>query len=182
MFPPGHPLLDHAYVGHPVRDTSYTPFASFHQLMFEQKVSDLTTLLASLGAERVRVRYREGYRSGAGIRLAADVPEHPSGDGRVERHQSTLRDAVFEETYESTGTPAIPSGLVWFEHEPSWQALARRRLEFGTKTFSAELTYTDDFGVDADIKVGIDKLGIRVGGSFARFESTRWEFEGSFRS
>jgi hypothetical protein len=150
--------------------------------MFEQKVNELTTLLASLGAERVRIRYCEGYRAAAGIRLGVDVPGQPSGGGGGKRHQSTSRNAVFEETYESTSTPAVPNGLVWYTHEPSWQAIARRRLEFNTKTFTAELTYIDDFGIDADIKVGLDDVGIRVGGSFTRFEATRREFEGSFRA
>lgn len=32
-FPPGHPLLKHAYVGHPLDAPRYVPLAGFHQLL-----------------------------------------------------------------------------------------------------------------------------------------------------
>ena len=34
--------------------------------------------------------------------------------------------------------------------------------------------------MDASLKLGLDKLGVKFGGSYAEFESTEWEFEGEF--
>lgn len=143
-------------------------------------MNELVTLLASLGAMRLRVRFCEGYRTAAGIKLEANAPGKPSGSGQGSKHYDTTREALFEETYVPSRAPTIPDGLVWYEHEASWQALARRRLEHGMKSFSTELTYVDDYGVSAELSIGLEKLGFRIGGSFQRFQCTRWEFEGTF--
>lgn len=180
QFPPGHPLLDHAYVGHPLEAARYLPFASFHRLLFEQKVNELVTLLASLGAEHLRVHFNEGYDRAAGVNFGVNIPGKPSVEAKGGASQSVDRHAIFEETYSPHGDPVIPSGLVWYEHEPSWLALARRRMQFKTKTFNVELVYSEDYGISAELHVGLEKLGIKFGGNYQRFETTRWDFEGTF--
>lgn len=180
-FPPGHPRIDHAYAAHPLQGERYLPVAQFHQSVFEQKASELVTLLAALGAERVRVRAARGYREAAGFSLAANVPmEAVSGQNGGSRSRTEAQSLVVEETYAPTGAPRVPDGLVWFAHEPSWQALARRRIEFGSTSFRIELSYDEDFGVDGGLVAALEGVGVRVGGSFRAFERTRWEFEGTF--
>jgi len=49
-FPPGHPLYDIVYVGHPLEPSVYVPMAGFHHFLFEEKFNELLTLLWSLGA------------------------------------------------------------------------------------------------------------------------------------
>ncbi len=58
--------------------------------------------------------------------------------------------------------------------------MAHRRLEYGTSRFKARLSYEDSFGIDANLKVGLDNLGVKLGGNYSEFESTEWEFEGEF--
>jgi hypothetical protein len=180
-FPPGHPRIDHAYAAHPLQTERYLPVAAFHQQLFEQKASELVTLLAALGAERVTVRAARGYRKGAGFSLGASLPiEAVSAHASASRQRSIAQSLTVEETFVVTGPPRVPEGLVWYPHEPSWQALARRRIEFGTSTFRIELTYDEDFGVDGGLVAALEGVGVQVGGSFRAFERTCWEFEGTF--
>ncbi len=180
-FPPGHPRIDHAYSAHPLQTEKYLPVAQFHQQLFEQKASELVTLLAALGATHVRVRAARGYREAAGFSLGASVPvEAVSAHESGSKHRTEAQSMIVEETFVPRGAAKIPEGLVWFAHEPSWQALARRRIEFGSSTFRIELSYDEDFGVDGALVAALEGVGVRVGGSFRAFERTRWEFEGSF--
>jgi hypothetical protein len=180
-FSPGHPRIDHAYAAHPLATERYLPVAQFHQQLFEQKASELVTLLASLGATRVRVRAARGYREAAGFSLGASVAvESMSAQDGGSRNKTEAQSFAAEETFVPRGAPRVADGLVWYPHEPSWQALARRRIEFGSSTFRIELSYDEDFGVDGGLVAALEGVGIRVGGSFRAFERTRWEFEGTF--
>ena len=82
--------------------------------------------------------------------------------------------------YRPHGEPRIPGDLVWYGHEKSWQALAHRRIEHGVTSFKAELRYEDDFGINARLKGKLAGIGVNIGGSFTEFETTVWEFEGTF--
>lgn len=178
QLPPGHPLIGHAYAGHPLCAPRYLPAAAFHRQLFEEKVNELMTLLASLGATRVRVVCRQGYRSAGGVNLG--VSKGASGTIGIEGSKSSSSEAMFEEHFRPKEPPKLPENLIWFGHEPSWQAVADRRLKFNTSKFHAELHYEDSFGIDAKVKVGIEKLGVNLGGHFTDFETTVWEFDGEF--
>jgi hypothetical protein len=87
---------------------------------------------------------------------------------------------VFEEHFRPTSSPKIPNDLVWFGHEATWQSLASRRIQFNTASFKAELRYEDSFGIDASVKVGLNGMGVDLGGRFADFQETVWKFEGEY--
>lgn len=182
-FPPAHPLLDHAYAAHPLEAGRYLPVAQFHRALFEQKCAELLTLLASLGARRVRAVCKQGYRSmhAGGVSVDAPVEAIAAREG-VTRQRETVSAQVFEEHYDPDPNrdPRVPEGLVWFAHEPAWQALARRRVEYGVREVRAQLTYTDDFGVNAELRLGLEGLGVRAGGQAREFESTVWEIDVEF--
>ncbi len=178
-FGPGHPVRGCLYVGHPLISTRYLPFAAFHRFLFEEKVNELVTLLASLGATRVRVIYEKGYQSCAA--LGADVAFAGKKVGaKAERNTAQRQQAFFEETYRPSGPPCLPSNPIWFGHEASWQAVAQRRLSFRTEAFRAVLNYEEDYGVSASVKASVANTGVNLGGNFQDFESTCWRFEGEF--
>ena len=182
-FPPGHPQLDTAYIGHPLDPSRYVPLASFHNVIFEQKVNDLVTLLASLGAERLRVHFKQGYSTGAGLSFDVSVPVDElkvDAGMSVGGLKEKTRDAVIEESFRPTKPPSIPEGLVWYEHEPSWQGLARRRIEFGTQSFNTTLVYNDDFNINTKLKLKLQGFGVQLGGEYTDFKTTIWEFDGTY--
>jgi hypothetical protein len=69
---------------------------------------------------------------------------------------------------------------VWFNHEPTWQAIAEGRLMHGLKNFSIDLKYADDFGINAGLAAKIRKTGLDVGGKFEDHQSTHWRISGRF--
>ena len=71
--------------------------------------------------------------------------------------------------------------MVWYEHEPTWQSIAKGRINYGLQDFSLSVSYEDDFGVNAGLKVAISKTGLEVGGKFEDHESTVWRLEGQFK-
>lgn len=180
-FPVGHPLIDFCYVGHPILPNRYFPIASFHNILFEEKVNELVTLIASLCAKRLKVRCVQGYKSSGGISLGISDPQSSLKVGaEAGYNKEAQREGIFEETYSPIGQPKIPDGLVWFKTEPTWQAFAERKLKLNTKTFFIQLTYKEDYGINTSLTLGLEKCGVKLGGNFTRFESTLWEFEGDF--
>ena len=180
-FPPGHPVIDHAYVGHPLVPKRYIPSAVFHSTLFEEKVNELVTLLASLGATRVRVMCHKGYRSRYGADAGIQTPIKGVGiDAGISSERNIQQSAVFEEHYRPTGKICTPDDLLWLEHEHSWQSLANRRINHGLIKFQVSLKYEDDYGINANMKVGLESIGFKLGGQFSNFESTVWEFDGEF--
>jgi len=178
-FPSGHPIKDTAYVCHPINHKKYLPFALFHNWIFEEKVNELITLLASLGAIRVLVTANQGYSIGSGISIGAEI-EKQSGEANISGKKDKKKLATFEEHFRPTGKASIPDNLLWYSSEISWQSLADRRLKFNTSNFNVVLNYTDSFGIDGELKAGLEGFGIKLGGNFNKFSSTSWTFEGEF--
>ena len=43
------------------------------------------------------------------------------------------------------------------------------------------VSYQDDFGINAGLKIALAKTGLDVGGKFEDHQSTIWRLEGKFR-
>lgn len=178
-FPPGHPRVGSAYVVHPHQHDRYLTTKTFHHDLFVEKRDELLSLLAALGARRVRLSHRTGFGWDGGT--GASVPEPNSSSvirGKIEVAQRNSGDEFFELSFGAPAWPAhVPTDLVWFEHEPTWQVIARARLEHKLSTLKIVLAYTESFGVDASLGAQLEELSIGVGAGFSKFEETRWELE-----
>jgi hypothetical protein len=181
-FPPGHPLYDTAYAGHPLRPSVYVPLATFHRILFEEKVNEFLTLLWCLRAVRVTIHYVRGYRdafeASGGLAVPAELPVDVRAS--VERTTSRRSEATLEAQFTPVADAHIPSSLVWYAHEPTWQKVAEARLSAGLRTIDFELRYDDDFGIGGEIATMLTGIGLRLGGDFQKHERTVWKFQGSF--
>lgn len=175
-FPVGHPRDGILYVGHPADPRSYVPMAEFHHTLFEQKVAEAMRLLTSLGATGIEVEHVSGWEStaevGAPLPKSRRKPRQPRADAG--------RRVIARLSLQPSRPPELPGGLVWLAHEPMWQEVARARLESGLESFAIDVRYTDDFGVDDDLKAAVRRAGIGLGGRFARPEVTVWHLRGAF--
>ena len=181
-FPPGHPRDGVLYVGHPALPEVYYTIASFHRMAFEHKFSEAIELLMSLGANEIRVEHVRGwsreFAGSASLALPLGESINASQDGKMSAKASLL----YEATLSGSSTPLLPSGLVWYPHEPTWQAVAKGRLSFGLAQFSLTVNYEDDFGVNAGLKASAQKAGLELGGNFEDHEATTWTLHGKFKA
>jgi hypothetical protein len=180
-FPPGHPRNDVLYVGHPALPDVYYPMADFHRVTFEHKFCEAVDLLMNLGATKMRVEHVAGWSKEFSARIS--VPLGTSSEtGAIEtsKKASSRTNLLYEATLTGTDTPKVPNSLVWYHHEPTWQAVAKGRISFGLSDFSLSVTYEDDFGINAGLKAAVVKAGLDLGGKFEDHQSTVWRLEGTF--
>ncbi len=180
-FPPGHPRERVIYIGHPAMPSIYYTAADFHRVTFEHKFSEAITLLMHLGATTIRVERVHGWSKELAASLS--VPIRNTGvTGSVDTgSKKTAQDELlFEAELSGTPNPQIPHGLVWYQHEPTWQTIANGRKDFGLRKFSLNVSYEDDFGVNAGLKMSADRAGFDLGGRFAAHEETTWKISGVF--
>lgn len=181
LFPPGHPRDGVLYIAHPAKAGLYYAAADFHRVAFEHKVAEAMELLMSLGATRVTVRHVKGWSREFAASLS--VPLAPAGDAVSAGAKVTANEGrviLFEARLKGTTAPRLPGNLVWLPHEPTWQTIARGRLEYGLKDFSLSIIYQDDFGVHAGLKASVLKTGLDLGGKFEDHVATIWHMEGEF--
>ena len=179
QFPPGHPREQALYVAHPALPSVYYTTATFHRMAFEHKFSEAIYLLMSLGATKITVEHIRGWSREFSAKLSAPIPKAESKLDAL-RTSSSESSLLFEATLANKQSPAIPANLVWFPHEPTWQAIAMGRTQFGLSQFSLTVNYEDDFGVNAGLKVRVQKAGLDLGGNFEDHMATTWKIHGTF--
>jgi len=180
-FPPGHPRHNVLYVGHPADPKVYFTTAQFHRLTFEHKFAEAVHLLMALGATTLEVQHIVGWSSEFSSKLGVALPpadmETSAEASRTKKSGSQL---LFTATLEGTKTPKVPECLVWYHHEPTWQRIADGRLSYGLKDFTLTVSYEDDFGINAGLKLKAAKVGLDLGGQFEDHQSTVWRIVGKF--
>ena len=180
----GHPRDGVVYVGHPALPDVYYTIADFHRVTFEHKFSEAVSLLMHLGATHIRVVRVRGWSEEFSSRLSVALGQASihTTDGEVEQARHSRSQILYEATFLGTATPELPSSLVWYHHEPTWQSIAKGRMEFGLQEFALNVTYEDDYGVNAGLKASVHKAGFDLGGRFEDHEATTWRIGGQFRT
>jgi hypothetical protein len=159
-FEVGHPQEATLYACHPLRPECYYPVARFHDILFDDKRTELRYLLESLGATHIRIEtIREGGTE-AGIsrktHVAAEVGADLVAGASVDVKNAAKKDmsasyyhsAVEEFDLHPSAKPHVPNDLVWYHHESGWQRFAQGALQGRYKALSVELVYREDFGIN----------------------------------
>lgn len=183
LFPPGHPRRKIVYVGHPFLKQQYVPLASFHKVLFEQKVIEAMELLAALGATSLAVSQAVGTESSAKLAASVGVPVQGAAvnvgiDGG--RRQADQGSVLISATFLPRRPPYQPDGLIWYPHEEFWKSMTKLRLNNGLDTYRLEVNYEEDFGVNAQVSAKIQGVGLELGGEFKTLTSTKWVMSGTF--
>ena len=181
-FPNGHPLPNVVYAGDPGVAGNYYPVANFHRFVFEGKVAEAIRLLRSLGATEISVEYLEGFDRGAGVDFSISSPAGEGGEvgGGVNRTNKASSGAKITMHLSPTMPARTPGDLIWFGSEPLWREVANARLESGLRAFTIDVNYTDDFGINANLKAKIISVGLELGGKFTEYKETAWKLSGTF--
>jgi hypothetical protein len=180
MLPPGHPRSGVVFAGHPAEPKNYIPIADFHRYSFEHKFSEILSILMHLGAQRIEVRHVRGWGQDFSERLSIGIPRVTISQSfdSTRREQSTL---LYDAELEGGASIALPTNLVWLPHESTWKQIVEGRTKFGLKTFSLNLQYQEDYGVNLGLKAEIEAAHLDLGGDFEKHQSTTWEIRGTFR-
>jgi len=182
-FPPGHPREGCLYIGHPAEPKIYYTTAEFHRITFEHKFSEAINLLMSLGATKISVEHVSGLSKDLSSKLSIPLSDVGVSVGAEAGFDSkSTSQLLYEATLSGTQKPKLPKNLSWYPYEPTWQSIAKGRIGFGLKGFSLSVCYEDDFGVNAGLKVAVEKAGLELGGKFEDHQSTVWRIAGQFRS
>lgn len=178
--PVGHPRPSVMYIGNPVATEKYYPLADFHRQVFEHKFAESIRLVMALGATEMRIVWERGWRREVAADIQGPLQKLIRGSGEVKAHRGRNTSLLFEASL-MPNDPALPSGLLWYPHEPTWQAVAEGRSSYRLTDFELRVESREDYGVDASLesKVRRKKL-LSIGGEFTAFERTSWRIEGRF--
>ena len=179
--PIGHPRKGVVYAGHPSIPECYFPYADFHRALFEHKSCELISLLMSLGAKTITVHHEKGWSAKMSDNISIGIPSAEL-DNKIEAEKSrTSKEKIlYNAKFKGCDNPQIPANLIWFEHEPTWKQVADGRIKYGSESFSLNLTYNEDYGINGQLKAKLVKSGLEIGGDFQEHSSTIWVIEGSF--
>lgn len=179
IFPPGHPRDGVLYACHPADTNTYFTVASFHRAAFEHKLAEAVNLLMHLGATKFKVEHINGWSTEFASHLAVPLKQATinTDAGSTSGAKSTI---LFEASLPKNRSCVVPSDLVWYPHERTWQSAAKGRLDFGMDDFSLMISYVDDFGINAGLKLKATNSGLDLGGKFEEHIATSWKIEGTF--
>jgi len=146
-FPPGHPQVGETYRLHPLanrnesKENLYIPEHIFEDVLFEERESELLTLLVNLGATSVEIsKYVDnlfddeklGSLSGGVKEIAEASISAKSFTGSGYNEKNTRAFSLKGKPW-SYGDMLNKEGYAWLNFEPSWNALIMAR-EIGACT------------------------------------------------
>lgn len=180
-FPIGHPRAGVVYVGHPTIPKRYYRMADFHKVIFEHKLCEGVRLLMNLGAVEILVKHESGWSRDFAAHLSVPLSS-TTGNAAFQASTDAKAQAqvLFEARSSGSTNPSLPRDLMWYEHEPTWQVVAEGRLHHGLETFSIDVSYTDDLGINVGLAAKAKDFGLELGGNFEAHRSTVWRIAGRF--
>jgi len=161
-FPAGHPVHNLLYIAHPTDPGRYLVAAQFHRNAFDDKLAEAIGLLQALGAKKMTVHHVTGWKDDVSLSLGSEGIEQVAVDAKIERSKGADSTVLFEAEYDPVHEPSLPSELHWFHDEPLWKKLAEGRLHANLRTFSLDVTYQQDFGIDTNLPVKVNKAGFKL--------------------
>lgn len=179
-FPAGHPIHNLLYVAHPTDSHRYLVAAEFHRAAFQDKAAEAIGLLRALGAAQLTVRHVTGWRREIGLSLASEGADPVEGTANSNHEQSEGAEILFTARYAPTHAPSLPENLHWYFDEPLWKQIADGRLHSNLRTFTLDLSYQQDFGIDVAVAAAVQSVGFSLGGEFKAHLATQWQITGEF--
>ncbi len=139
-FPMGHPVANQLYVGHPYIPSNYIPFENYELTFIEDKVREFCQIMQYLGATEINIECINTTSSNKDTNLQQKGSGNVdykvasvSGEGERNRTNKFLEEISqsinLHQTFCPKSKPMLPSDLVWYAHEPSWQRLYNQRMQ-----------------------------------------------------
>jgi hypothetical protein len=175
-FPPGHPIDGTAYACCEVVPYLYVPIASFHELMWQNKMSSFSTLCSRLGAKFVKVSYAEEDGKDISGKIGVSGVAEASAEYK-KGHKVGAR--IFRE-YDLPEQSLVETGEGWLVSEPTWISMQEERIHGNLRKSIVEVNYDDEMGISSEVAATFKGIGIKIGGSYKDFSKKKWIFEVEF--
>ncbi|MCX2837883.1 hypothetical protein OQ279_06920 [Salinimicrobium sp. MT39] len=138
-FPVGHPISKELYVGHPYNADVYIPVSTFEENLFMDRFQEFSYFLQSLGATKISIVNKRGGELGevgeisgrTGLKINTLVAESETTNeysSKKELQSQNFKHISRTQTFSPVKKPFLPSNLVWYPHETSWQRLYEQRV------------------------------------------------------
>jgi hypothetical protein len=164
-FPPGHPRIGESYRLHPLaeypqysRQNLYIPENIFDDVLFEERESELLTLLVHLGATKVEIakyvdNFFEGEQSGSiggGSKIVGEASlSAESNTGRSSNEKSVRTFSLKGKPWEY-GNKLEREDFAWLNFEPSWNALIIAREVGGCTSATLEIKEASKYATNKE--------------------------------
>lgn len=173
----GTPQKWTAYKAHPFDRSFYVPVANFHDFMLHDKKAEFVRIASSLGAKSIRMVESDGQSSSAGFKAKAASPLDNVGvSGGRSQSGSQSFSLDFKNTSLPVAKPFLHENTRWLTGEPLWQAMVGTRLEQWKTEYRVQFRYLSNYDLKAEVALGLQGMGISIGGNYQEQETVSQEF------
>ena len=145
VLPVGHPIPYEVYVGHPLDKNVYYPISSYQVELLKDKIHEFCYLVQCLGATELTIEaYNAAYssketnnRTDANAELGSFAKANYHNERKSKLYEEISNSMSVHQQFTHNKEPFVPEGVMWFQHEVSWQRMASQRL-VGGLTFHEE--------------------------------------------
>lgn len=192
-FPVGHPLEDQFYLLHPFLENKYIPLQNFENILFRDKVRELSFILQCLGAKSITIESVKGSsvdsiaNSDINFKADAEIKIHSGGGSRniktdSENNSKSRNQLSTKQKFTPTKKPYLPESLIWYNHEPEWQQIYQQRMNGNLDSYSISIkNQFSQFNKENEfekIKAEYENLIVKVGAEFTKKISKQFQEEG----
>lgn len=184
QFPMNHPVDRQIYACCDAEPNLYVPLASFHDYMYQAKLSAFHKLCANLLAKRCLVNSVE--EDNIDITSKIGTTGIPSSFGPISaginggyKSNKNTSAKIFAEYPKKNKKPIITE-TKWMNGEPTWLNMQKLRMENRLKKMQADFCYTDDMGINASVAAKVSSIGIDIGGEYQKMKKRKLSFEIEF--
>ncbi|WP_449603863.1 hypothetical protein [Paenibacillus sp. Marseille-Q9583] len=171
------------YIKNPHNDKVYFPAKSFHSIAFEEKYNEAIRLLMSLKPKELTVEYREGYSQEINARFSGGK-KAVKGQGNFQMSNERGKEILFKAEFRKPSLfskAKLPSDLIWYPTEEKWLSVVDGVLNHGLEKVEMDISYNDDFGINAELQASIAKiLGGKAKSDYTKFTKTLWKVNATF--
>jgi len=173
--------IGEVYAAHPMVHGRYLPHRSYPRIILQERARETETFLLSCGASRIEMTVEHGedlsFSAGAGY---TEPRGAVSGKLRAKRKENAKRRTVIQAPGRPAPDSLVPSAWTWFEAEPEWQEIHRRRSNSGITGYELTTEITDDRLLDLEAIAKIPGVKLTGNASVSRLDKTTWKWKVAF--
>jgi hypothetical protein len=194
-FPNNNPKIRELYVVHPHIKDIYMPYSDYEVNLFRDKFEEFSYFIQCLGAKAmtIKVDKRDQNSRSNLINLSSYQDKKKTIDGSIgfkglgingsnkddkiyESSKNTNKDEINEnetsysrtQIFNPTKKPYLPSDMIWFENESSWQRLYKQRTTGNIMRHHDVLSSKSSYSISQNEEITLKEAFIDyIGGGFS---------------